>query len=268
MKIPVSVIVVTKNEEMNIKRCLEALDDFAQIIVVDSRSQDRTCDIARSCGAQIIDFDWDGAYPKKRQWCLDQVNTGHEWILFIDADEVMTPLLATAIKECLSEDTDNYAGFFIEGRYIWQGHVLKYGLTNNKIALIHKARMGFPVIDDLDIEGMDEIEGHYQPVIIGDDKSYMVGQCARFLEHHINDRDSWLARHQRYARWEAGMNQRKSWPQDPRAVRQCLKQIFRRLPFRHVAAFLHSYIFKMGFLDGKPGYDFAKSRAVYYKMIT
>lgn len=267
MKIPVTAIIVTKNEEVNIRRCLDALDDFAQILVVDSSSDDRTCTIAKSCGVQVINFVWNGAYPKKRQWCLDHIETAYDWILFIDADEVMTMPLVAAIKDIFSKNMDDYAGFFIEGRYIWQEHELKRGLTNNKIALMHKKRMGFPVINDLDIEGMGEIEGHYQPVMTDGNGNYKIGQLVGYVEHYIEDYQSWLSRHERYARWEAGMNDRGSWPQDPRFLRQCFKQLFRRLPFRHIVAFLHSYIFKMGFLDGKAGYDFAKSRALYYKMI-
>ena len=74
-------------------------------------------------------------------------------------------------------------------------------------------------------------------------------------------------RHEKYAQWEAGMNRRNAWPFDPDPRREKMKRFFRAAPFRPLIAFTHSYIIKKGFLDGKPGYDFARSRAEYYRMV-
>ena len=95
--IPVSVIITTKNEEANIARCLAALDRFAEVWVVDSESSDKTCEIAKAHGAKVKTYRWDGRYPKKRQWCLENLALAHDWVFFVDADEVVTPELVDEI---------------------------------------------------------------------------------------------------------------------------------------------------------------------------
>jgi glycosyltransferase involved in cell wall biosynthesis len=78
---------MTKNEELNIAKCLRSLNDFAEVFVVDSDSTDNTRTIAESMGARVVHFSWNGKYPKKKQWCLDNLSFSHDWVLFVDADE-------------------------------------------------------------------------------------------------------------------------------------------------------------------------------------
>ncbi len=267
--IPVSVIVVTKNEESRIERCLEALSDFSEVIVVDSKSEDRTLEIAADCGAKCLSFEWDGQYPKKRGWCLDRLETRNEWVFFVDADEIVHPFLADEIRMLNLQREEAIAGFFVQGQYVFNGVLLRHGLKNNKLALFHRAKFEFPVVDDLDLGGMGEIEGHYQPVLKAVHQGSEIGHLQYPLIHEAySDFKSWEARHLQYAMWEAGMNRKNAWPKDPHARRQGLKRIFRRLPFRGLAAFVHSYVFKRGFLDGRAGFLFAKSRQLYYGMIS
>jgi glycosyltransferase involved in cell wall biosynthesis len=158
-KIPASVIVATRNEERRIVRCLEALQAFDEIIVADSRSTDRTQELAAQNGASVIDFAWNGRYPKKRQWCLDHLPLRHDWVFFVDADEIVTKELTEEIRALNFQAP----GYFVRGAYIFEGKPLRHGLQNNKLALLDRRRMEFPVVDDLDMPGMGEIEGHYQP---------------------------------------------------------------------------------------------------------
>lgn len=263
--IPVSVLVVTKNEADKLERCLEALKDFQDIVVIDSGSDDGTADIARRLGARVVDFTWNGRYPKKRQWCLDTLDLASERVFFVDADEVVTPEL---VEEIRTLDW-RAVGYFVRGRYVWQGHVLQYGLKNNKLALFDRRKVEFPVVDDLDAEGMGEIEGHYQPILKEGFGNENIGQLSNELLHYACEKkEVWQGRHERYARWEVYMNERGSWPEDVGLYRKVLKLIFRNAPFRPYLAFLHSYIVKVGFLDGAAGYDFARSRAAYYRMIS
>lgn len=262
--VPVSVIITTKNEEKNLSACLSALKDFDDIIVVDSASTDRTIEIARSAGASVISFQWNGCYPKKRQWCLNHLETRHDWIFFVDADEILTPQLVDEIR-ALPFDC---AGYFVKGRYIWNGKKLRYGLKNNKLVLFNRRKFEFPVVDDLDLPGMGEMEGHYQPVLRPESRGEAIGQLRCELDHNAaQSEDEWLARHQRYAAWERGMNARNAWPSDPVRWRQALKKSFRKLPARGMIVFLYSYIFMRGILDGRAGFDFARKRAAYYRMI-
>lgn len=266
-KIPVSVLVVTRNAAGMLRECLNALTDFAEVLVIDSNSTDGTKHIATECGVRIISYQWNGRYPKKRQWSLDTLDLAHKWVFFVDADEVLTSNLVNEIRILfLKEPASNAAGYFINGQYVWNGKTLNFGLRSRKIALLHRQRMRFPEVDDLDCPGMGEIEGHYQPVPASPE--YKISRLQSPLLHYGNrSPKEWQKRHEGYAAWESCMIKKHAWPQDPVAWRNVLKQLFRALPGRGPIAFLHSYVLKLGLLDGSAGYDFAKSRWRYYRMI-
>lgn len=262
--IPVSVIITTRNEAPRLARCLMALRDFAEIIVVDSASMDGTAAIAVEHGAVVHNFIWNGQYPKKRQYCLDHLPTQHDWIFFVDADEIVTPELVREIRALRFDRS----GYFVAGAYVWQGKQLRHGLKNNKLALLHRHYWAYPVVDDLGIGGMGEMEGHYQPNLIPARAYEKPGQLKNALRHDAaQDETVWLDRHRRYAVWERGMNARDAWPVDPVPARQRLKKLFRAMPARGLIAFLHCYLWRKGFLDGAAGFDFACKRAAYYRMI-
>lgn len=262
--IPATVLVCTRNEEKNIAACLSSLNRFDQIIVIDSNSNDATCEIARSYNAEIVNFTWNGQYPKKRQWCLDHLSCRHDWVFFVDADEIVTEKLADEIALILA-GSPVCAGYFIKGLYVRQGKVLRHGVPNNKIVLFDRTRFYYPVVNDLDFSGMGEMEGHYQPVAGARQK---IGQLKEAMLHYAYDSgENWELRHQRYSAWERAMNDHRAWPADPLAMRQFLKSLFRSMPYRDVVAFVHAYFFKAGFFDGFAGYQRACDRARYYRAI-
>lgn len=263
-KIPISVIIVTKNEALRIVVALDSVSNFDDVWVVDSESHDATQEIALKHHAQVIRYRWNGQYPKKRQWALENCALKYDRIFFVDADEIVTPQLASEIASL----NWHCAGYFIKAQYISGSKVLRYGLQNNKLCLFDRRKIEFPLVDDLDIEGMGEIEGHYQPVLKTVYKNEKLGQLRTPMLHDaLNNAQAWQARHLRYARWEADMNKKNAWPPDPKIWRQALKIIFRNMPLRDYAAFIQSYIFALGFLDGRAGYEFAKRRSMYYRMI-
>lgn len=261
----ISVIVVTKNEEGRIADCLKTIRPyFSDIWIVDSNSTDRTVEIARGYGARIVNFSWNGTYPKKYGWCLECLNDLQDWVLFIDADEWMNEGLAKEI-EALELKA---AGYFIKGLYKSGSKVFRFGMHNNKLCLINRGKIKFPVVKDIPIEGMEEIEGHYQPVLRAGYKREKIGQLKNALVHNVDIQSpEWLDKHKLYARWEAQMDVRKLWPQENKLSRRFLKFIFKCLPFRPHIAFLHSCILKLGFLDGWAGMDLAMSRYRYYAMV-
>lgn len=262
--IPVSVLIVTRNAGAQIADCLRSIGGFGEVIVIDSHSSDRTCAIAGEFGAATVDYRWDGRYPKKRQWCLDTLSLRHDWILFVDADERLTPGLTAEIAALFTEGPA-HCGYFIDGQYVVEGRALRHGLRNRKLVLFDKRKVRFPVIGDLGLEGMGEIEGHYQPVPIAPCR---LGRLSEPMLHHANDdRAAWLERHRRYARWEAGMNERRAWPRDPVTGRETLKRLFRALPARGWIAFLQSFVLKQGFRDGRAGWRMAMDRKLYYDMV-
>lgn len=265
--IPISVLVTTKNEEDNIARCLSALKDFAQIIVIDSHSDDRTCDISQTLGAETILYQWDGRYPKKRQWCLETLDIHHDWVFWVDADEVVTEACIAEIR-ALFQVSRPEAVFFVKGQYVWEGTILRHGLRNNKLALINRKKIEFPVVDDLDIDGMGEMEGHYQPVRKAGFEGDVIGQITAPLLHYAYEDDAgWNARHKRYAHWESEMTKRDIWPEDPVLWREMVKIHLRTSVLRPYVMFLYSYVVKMGIFDGVKGYRFALSRKRYCELI-
>lgn len=263
--VPVSVVVVTRNEERNIERCLKSLNGFDDVWLVDSQSTDKTVEIATRMGAQVVQFEWNGQYPKKRQWCLDRLTLAYERVLFIDADEEMTAELRAEITALDWACT----GYFVKGAYVVDGRVVQFGMKNNKLCLFDRRYFEFPVVDDLDIEGMGEIEGHYQPVPKRSDVTIGQLKCA-LLHHAMEDDARWSARHDGYAVWEVEMRARDAYPQEVALWRKALKRVFGALPVRvrAAAAFLHSYIVCFGFLDKARGFKLARSRYDYYQRLS
>lgn len=260
--IPVTVIVVTKNEGDNIAHCLLPLvHNFSRVVVVDSASGDDTMGCAKSMGAEFVPFAWNEKYPKKRQWCLENILGLGDWVFFVDADEVVTPLLIREMRLMFARG--NLAdGYFVRGRYVWMGRRLRFGLTNNKLCLFRRDKFVFPKVDDLGIQGMGEIEGHYQPVPV--DADARIGQIEHAMIHHNHKgRGDWDRRHQRYAVWESQMIARNAFPPDPVPWREEVKQLTRASFLRPALVFAWSYIVKLGVLDGVAGLDYALARAGY-----
>ena len=110
-RLPITVIIAARNEETNLAQCLESLAAVRQIYVVDSFSTDATEEIARSYGAHVVQFRYEGGWPKKRQWALDSLPLQHDWVLLLDADESLTPQLALEIGQAISNP--NIDGYYI-----------------------------------------------------------------------------------------------------------------------------------------------------------
>jgi len=262
-----SVVILTKNEAKTIQSCLENLTQFDDVWVVDSLSRDGTGGIVRNQKIQIVEFEWNGHYPKKRQWCLDNLPLKYDWVFFVDADEIIPASLIAEIQNTLSLSPSE-AGFFVTGRYRIKEKILRFGIPNKKIALFHRERMQFPVVNDLDIPGMGEIEGHYQPVFKPNNTNFKIGHFRNYMIHDaLSDERAWNFRHEKYARWESGMNQKGVWPKDPVKWRDTVKQFLRTSRFRPEIIFLIGFIFKLGFLDGAEGLKYAKLKHEYYRKV-
>ncbi|MGF7046299.1 glycosyltransferase involved in cell wall biosynthesis [Paenibacillus sp. DS2015] len=261
-KIPVSVVIMTKNEENNIRKCIHSVQDFSEIYVVDSNSTDQTLEIAHSLGAKVVNFTWDGKYPKKKQWALEQLPFQNDYVFYVDADEEVTPKLNAEIRN-IFEAKDTAAGYFVGYDYVFMDKVLKHGHQVYKLVIFDRKRGKFLDYDDLDANNMWEVEGHYQPQIDG--------KVAIFKEKMVhNDHDSifdYFARHNRYSDWEAHvrLNGALSNPQESQPLHRVIqKKLFNAMPFKWVIAFFHSFVLKFGFLDGSSGFHFAVARAMYY----
>jgi glycosyltransferase involved in cell wall biosynthesis len=263
--IPATVIVLTKNEEANLGKCIASAGDFAELFVVDSHSTDRTREIALERDAKIVDFHWDGRYPKKKQWALENLPASHGWVLYLDADEEITPDLAAEIRGLL-EGKPRHSGYFVGLDYRFLGRTLRHGQRVHKLILFDRTCGGFEERDDLDAANMWEVEGHYQPRISGS-----IGRLRSPLVH--DDHESlfhYFERHNRYSDWEATLRQKQDagvHSTQETQLKAGAKSAFQALPFKSLAFFLYSYIWRRGFLDGRAGYHYALAKAFYYWQI-
>lgn len=264
--IAVSVIIMTRNEAANIAACLAGLSRFAQVLVVDSHSDDATPAMAVAAGATLVPFRWNGQYPKKKQWSLRWPGLAHDWVLFVDADERLCPELVAEIATTLRYSRSDHAAYFIDSRPVWLGRTLRFGTPYRKIALMRRSRARFPACDDLSIANMWEVEGHYQPLVDGS-----IGHLRRPMTHIDNKPPfAWFDRHNRYSDWEAGLAHAGADSvrlDGERGARRLAKRLVARLPGRPVLAFLHAYVWSLGFLDGWPGFQHALARSFYYWQI-
>ncbi|MEQ9411978.1 MAG: glycosyltransferase family 2 protein [Fuerstiella sp.] len=271
MTLPVTVVIAVRNESANIGRCLQALTNMERVIVVDSHSTDDTPQIAGRLGAEVIQFDYAGGYPKKRQWALDNADIVTPWTLLLDADEVVGPELLAEIGEVVT-DADASEGYLISKGFHFLGRRFRYGgFSHAAVLLFRTGTARFEHIMDDNPGGMD-MEVHERLVVNG-----RVGQ----LRHHLIHEDfkglqAYLHRHNQYSSWEAavrhGYFSSGAWGNEtirPKLFgnaqerRRFLKQLVCRLPFEHWIWFLNHYILRLGFLEGRRGLIASRIRAHY-----
>src|SRR5690606_796763 len=122
------IALPVKNEEKNLTGCLQAIgSDFAKhIVIIDSGSTDATLEIARKQGVSIVDFVWDGKFPKKRNWFLRHYDLQTKWVLFLDADEYLTEDFKNELRQKINTTPDN-VGFWLNYTIYFMGKKLKGG---------------------------------------------------------------------------------------------------------------------------------------------
>ncbi len=266
--IPATVMIMTQNEEQHIEDAILSVQGFDQVIVVDSKSIDQTQSLSLKHGAEVVNFEWNGRYPKKRQWSLENCDIRHDWIIFLDADEHMTEGLMNEIEKLVSKpQEDCHSAYYVQGQPIWNGKKLKHGRWHKKIIVFKKGEVLYPDFADILAPDMGEIEGHYQPHVrgsIGTLKRHIVHDCARDIK-------AWRKKHQGYARWHAWMLKHhgaQKLSENSRGFRKFIKYLFYTLPLNAVVAWVDTIVLKRGFIDGYAGFSYGASRAWYYNEIT
>ncbi|MFM2429984.1 MAG: hypothetical protein RLZZ511_1197 [Cyanobacteriota bacterium] len=258
-KVPVSVVIPVKNEEANLPSCLESLAGFDDIIVVDSSSSDATCEIAYRYGCRVINFQWDGKFPKKRNWVLQTQKFKYDWILFLDADECVTQDFVREIKTLL-KDT-KHCGFWLSYQTWFLGKVLRHGLPSRKLALV---KLGYGAYEEIFEDNWSSMDMEIHEHIILDGTS---GTVKSKLEH--NDKGSlsiYYSRQSQYVNWETKRYLAIS-DFSHLTFRQKVKYRMILWPGFPILYFLGTYIFMAGFLDGLPGFYSAIYRMSYFYQI-
>jgi glycosyltransferase involved in cell wall biosynthesis len=248
--IPVTVVILTYNEAVNIVPCVESLREFAETIVVDSGSTDGTLEILgdRFPDIRVLKHPFQD-FGQQRNWALDHVSPSHEWILFFDADERSTPAFADAVRAVVASPGGHvgfflcYRNFFL-GRWIkrctmyptWQLRLLKAGQVRYRR------------------------EGHGQREVMAGSAGYIREPYDHFgFSKGIK---GWITRHNEYSSNEIHLIEKlASAPttisgllsSDPVRRHRTLKALGARTPLRPVARFIYQYVIRLGFLDGRPG---------------
>ena len=257
-RVPVTVVVPVRNEEGTLAACLSRLAAFAEVVVVDSRSTDRTVEIARSLGATVVDFAWNGRFPKKRNWLLSTFRFTTPWVLFLDADEHMTEAFVATLRRVLA--TTRHDGFWISYDNYFQGRRLRHGVPQRKLALFKAAAGRYERIDEVRWSHLD-MEVHEHPIIGGS-----VGDIADALEHK-DDRglEHFIGRHNAYSSWEAQRSVTLGGEgSSDLTPRQRLKYQSIEKWWFSPAYFIMTYVFRRGFLDGRAGFVYAVMKAIYF----
>jgi glycosyltransferase involved in cell wall biosynthesis len=271
----ITVLVATKNEEANIGRCVTALSPAARVVILDSHSTDRTEAIARSLGAEVVQFEYRGGYPKKRQWALEALDLDTAWVMLVDADEIVPDALWAEIGATVSRPNaaDAYLitkGFHFLGRRFRFG-----GFSFAAVMLFRQSKARFEQLLADDPNGLD-MEVHERLIVDGS-----VDRLRTPIIHEdFKGLEAYLDRHNRYSTWEARLRQAffqtGFWGQDsirPKLFgnsqerRRRLKFFAIRMPFEPLLWFLYHYIFRLGFLEGRPGIIASQIRFSYIAQV-
>ena len=237
-----SVAIITLNEEENIARCIEAVRDLAdEVVVLDSFSSDRTVEIARSLGATVFQQAFAG-YIEQKNDCLDKCSG--EWVLCLDADEVVSPELAESIRKVLNEESpDNLAdGYIVNRRTFYLGRLLKYAWQpDRKLRLVRRAASprwsGDNPHDRLEIDGR-------------------TARCRGHLVHYsYRDFNAHMEQTRRFARLIAQSYHSRG-----------KKSGYAALLFKPPFVLFKRLVLQRAFLDGTPGLLAALSSAAYVYM--
>lgn len=265
-KVPVSVLIPIRNEASNLPRCLASVAWAEQVVVVDSQSTDGSVALAEAAGAEVVQFHFNGVWPKKKNWALEHVAFRNTWVFILDADEVMPPGAGSELAELISRDGDGHAGFWINRRFMFMGAWLRHAYYPNwNLRLFRRGAGRYErLVAGPTDSGDNEVHEHI--IVAG-----TTGRLRCEMDHHaFPSIHTFVEKHNRYSNWEArlaveqGLGEPGTLPQDAAAGwRRVVKRLTRRLPFRPTLRFLYVFVAQGGFLDGRRGYYFARLHAFY-----
>ncbi len=248
----ISVIVLTLNEAMDLPDCLRSVTALGDLHVVDSGSSDATRDVAVAHGAKVYINPF-GSFGRQRNWALDHCDVRSDWILFLDADERATPEFSLALTSALAQAAQKVAGFFCCWKMMLGARWLRRtdSFPKWQFRILRRGRARFCDF------------GHGQ-------KEADVDGLIRYLHepylHYAFTRgwDYWKERHRSYAAKEA-IEQLKArgsvrdvLSPHPSDRNKALKLALRRLPAWPLLRFLHMFVLKRGFMEGREAWDYCR----------
>ncbi len=256
--VDVTVIILTKNEELHLGRCLERLRALGprRVVVVDSESTDATVEIARREGAEVVVHPWPGNQAAQFNWALDALDIRSEWVLRLDADEYLSPELTEEIRTKLPAMPADVGALVLPlGRYFLNRR-LRHGIVNG-VAMVRMFRRGCC---------------RYEQRLMDEHLQILSGRALTlthpFYDHSLLPLSAFIAKHNGYADREAALllaeKYKDAAPDEGNegglaeavAAKRRQKSMYGRMPlfWRSTAYFVYRYFFKLGFLDGKEGF--------------
>lgn len=251
-----SVIILTYNEELHIRRCIENVKPVAkEIFIVDSFSTDQTLRIAGELNARVYQNRWENDHAKQFNWALAHLPIRTKWVLRLDADEYLTDELMSELNRKLPHLPEEVTGIVFKRRHFFLGKWVRKGVYPVRLLRLFQYRKAF-----CEQRLMDE---HIR---------ITAGECidfeADFIDHNLNDLSWWTSKHIGYAIREAAElldvefclfpQKQKNEEQlsTQAAAKRAKKMAYARQPLfvRAFAYFVYRYIFKLGFTEGKEGF--------------
>jgi glycosyltransferase involved in cell wall biosynthesis len=259
----ISIIIPTLDEELHVGRAVASAAPLGPVHVLDSGSADKTRELAQTAGATVAQHPWIG-YATQKNWALGNLGIESEWVLFLDADEYLTPELREEIAS--ATNSGKFDGYYIPRQNIFLGRLLRHAWW-------------YP---DYQLRLFRAEKGRYEDRLVHE--HVLLDGQAGFLKQPITHEnlkgiDAFVERHRRYAAFEAAEmlrvrsgdfgDQRRgrffgSWPERRRALKL---HVWYRLPGRPAIRFLWMYLVKRGFLDGKQGRVYCQLLAVEEALI-
>lgn len=271
-----TVLIAAKNEAVNIAKCLASVVRRAgRVVVVDSHSTDGTAATAASSGAEVVQFTYPGGYPKKRQWALDTLDLTTEWVLLLDADEVVPEQLWNEIGTALQQPA-GATGYLITKGFHFLGQRFRFGGFSFAALLLF--RRGQARFEELvhDPAGALDMEVHERIVVAG-----TTGHLSTPLIHDdFKGLEAYIDRHNRYSTWEAKLRYqflttgsygtstvKAKLLGNAQERRRWLKKLAIRMPFEPLLWFVYHYFVRLGFLEGRRGLIACQIRAHYIAQV-
>lgn len=261
----ISTLILTLNEERNLKMCLDSLHWCDDICVLDSFSSDATVEIAKAAGARVVQRQFDN-YGSQREAARKEIRYRYPWVLALDADETADDDLVMEMQRIAATNTPKMGAYRMRRKDIFLGQWIKHSTLYPSWFI----RFYRPECIRYEPRAV-----HEYPTVQGE-----VGELNGHLNHQSFNKGmaEWLKKHVRYAELEAHENIQHldsgtiDWgglvsSSDPVRNRRTLKAISYRMPFRPTLRFLYMYFIRLGFLDGMAGFTYCRLLSIYEYMI-
>lgn len=253
-----SILILTLNEEQNLPDCLASVAWCDDVVILDSGSTDRTCEVARAAGARVFTRAFDD-FASQRNWALDHIPFTHPFLFHLDADERFTPELLAECRQVVAED--RHSGYLVANKLMFMGRWIRRAsqFPCYQMRLLKRGEIVF------ERNGHGQREGRAERGLGRLREAYLHYNFSKGLA-------DWIEKHNRYSSQEADESANldasaRLFARDPHERRKALKRLATRLPCQPLLRFLYLYLARGGCLDGTAGYHYCRLVAIYQYFI-